>query len=34
MLEQVSLAAARMLENLTEKLELLELRSRARKTYG
>ena len=31
MLEQVSLAAARMLENLTEKLEL---RSRARKTYG
>ena len=33
MLEQVSLAAARMLENLTEKLELLELRSRARKTY-
>ena len=30
MLEQVSLAAARMLENLTEKLEL---RSRARKTY-
>ena len=33
MSEQVSLAAARMLENLTEKLELLELRSRARKTY-
>ena len=30
MSEQVSLAAARMLENLTEKLEL---RSRARKTY-
>ena len=30
MLEQVSLAAARMLENLTEKLEL---QSRARKTY-
>ena len=36
MSEKVSLAAARMLENLTEKLELLELlelRSRARKTY-
>ena len=31
MSEQVSLAAARMLENLTKKLEL---RSRARKTYG